>query len=271
MIRTLLLSSALTVLVTGAAFAADLPSTKGEPVYAPPPAPIFTWTGFYIGVNGGVGAGNVNWNDYDPYEEGYSENQNQTSGGFLAGGTVGFNYQFPTSNFVLGFEGDFDWSNIRAGYSQSEGYGDGYSEGYNYATKLNWLGTARARIGYAVTTPFGNLLPYVTGGAAFGNVQDTDHAWDSDGYNYNSSYSHTWVGWTAGAGLEYAITQNLTFKAEYLYVDLGNHGVNDEYTDLDPGEQYSEHFTANIVRVGLNWKFGDWFAPPPPPPVVAKY
>ena len=66
MIRSLLLSSALTVLVTGAAFAADLPSTKGEPVYAPPPAPIFSWTGFYIGVNGGYGGNNINYHDYDP-------------------------------------------------------------------------------------------------------------------------------------------------------------------------------------------------------------
>ena len=260
-------------MVAGAAFAADLPSTKGEPVYAPPPPPVFSWTGLYIGANAGVGFGNVNWDYYDPYAEGLvSRHESQTSGGALAGGTVGFNYQFPTSNFVLGFEGDFDWSNIRASYSETDNYGDGYSEGYNYATKLNWLATARARIGYAVTTPFGNLLPYVTGGAAFGNVQDTDNEWNSDeGDYYTFSHSHTWTGWTAGAGLEYAITQNLSFKAEYLYVDLGNHGVTDEYTDLDPGESYTEHFTANIVRVGLNWRFGDWFAPPPPPPVVAKY
>ncbi len=71
MICSLLLSSALTVLVTGAAFAADLPSTKGEPVYAPPPAPIFTWTGFYIGVNGGYGGNNINCMTMTHYDEGY--------------------------------------------------------------------------------------------------------------------------------------------------------------------------------------------------------
>ncbi len=107
-------------MVAGAAFAADLPSTKGEPVYAPPPPPVFSWTGFYIGVNGGYGGNNINYHDYDPYDEGYSGYEKITSSGFVAGGTVGFNYQFPTSNFVLGFEGDFDWSNIRA--QLSEGY-----------------------------------------------------------------------------------------------------------------------------------------------------
>ncbi|WP_245441071.1 outer membrane protein [Methylovirgula ligni] len=270
MIRTLLLSSAICVVAAGAAFAADLPSTKGEPVYAPPPAPIFSWTGFYIGVNGGYGGNNVNYNEYDPYGEGYSYHEKLTSSGFVAGGTVGFNYQFPTSNFVLGFEGDFDWSDIKGEDSYTDNYAD-YSYGETYGSKLNWLATARARIGYAVSTPFGNLLPYVTGGAAFGNVKDYDYGGYSYGDDYSDSWTHTWTGWTAGAGLEYAITQNLSFKAEYLYVDLGNHGVNDEYTDLDPGIQYSEHFTANIVRLGLNWRFGDWFAPPPPPPVVAKY
>ncbi len=69
-------------------------------------------------------------------------------------------------------------------------------------------------------------------------------------------------------GLEYAITQNLTFKAEYLYVDLGKHGVP---LISEEGETIYEHQTANIVRAGLNWRFGDWFTPPPPPPVVAKY
>jgi outer membrane immunogenic protein len=275
MIRSLLLSSVLSFAVAGAAFAADLPSTKGEPVYAPPPAPIFSWTGFYIGVNGGYGGNNVNYNEYDPYGEGHSSHEKLTSSGFVAGGTVGFNYQFPTSNFVLGFEGDFDWSNIKGqfseGYTENDGY---YTYNNGFGSQLDWLATARARIGYAVTTPFGNLLPYVTGGAAFGSVKTSsweNETLDGDYSSGGVSVSHTWTGWTAGAGLEYAITQNLSFKAEYLYVDLGSHGINDLNPEVIPGEQISEHFTANIVRVGLNWRFGDWFAPPPPPPVVAKY
>lgn len=263
MIRTLLLSSALSFVVASAAFAADLPTTKGEPVYAPPPAPVFTWTGFYIGVNGGVGAGDVKRTFNDTEGASFTD----FSGGGLAGGTVGFNYEWPGSNFVTGVEGDFDWASIRAGANESF---PAYSEGYG--SDIQWLATARVRIGYSVMTPFGNLLPYVTGGGAFGQVKD--YQWYSDvsgcggGFDGNCSYTHSWVGWTAGAGLEYAITQNLTFKAEYLYVDLGNHDISNEYQA--PSGYANEHVTANVVRAGLNWKF-DWFAPPPPAPVVAKY
>ncbi len=278
MIRTLLLSSALSVMAVGAAVAADLPTTKGPPVYEPPPPPpAFSWDGFYIGINGGIGAGDNIYNesysgdgDDDDDDSPYHYKNTAFSGGGLVGGTVGFNYQFPNSNFVAGFEGDFDWASIRGGNNWSEGYADGYSEGGGQGTDIQWLATARLRLGYAVTTPFGNLLPYVTGGAAFGEVKNYQWYSDNDGDSYNDSYNHTWTGWTAGAGLEYAITQNLTFKAEYLYVDLGNHYLN-EYSDPPYYTEY-EHVTTNLVRVGVNWKFGDWFAPaPPPPPVVAKY
>lgn len=256
MIRTLLLSSALTLAAAGAAFAADLPSTKGEPVYAPPPPPVFSWDGIYVGVNGGYGGNNNKYNFTD--FEGPEGTEKITSSGFVAGGTLGANYQFPTSNFVIGFEGDFDWANIRGEISEGDGDGFTFAEG----SVLQWLATARGRIGYAVTTPFGNLLPYVTGGVAFGHVKDYEYATDEFGV----STSHTWTGWTAGLGLEYAITQNLSFKAEYLYVDLGNHALISE----GDGSIY-EHQTDNIVRVGINYRF-DLFEPaPPPPPVVAKY
>ncbi|MGP8232422.1 MAG: outer membrane protein [Methylovirgula sp.] len=268
MIRSLLLSSALSLVAASAALAADLPSTKGEPVYAPPP-PVFSWTGFYIGVNGGYGGNNVSFDSQEDEGGAILEESNEklTSSGFVAGGTVGYNYQVPASNFVLGVEGDFDWSNIRGDLSEGES-GVDYSYGEGFGSKLNWLATARARIGYAVTTPFGNLLPYITGGGAFGNVNTYSYSYD-DGESEGISFGHTWAGWTAGAGLEYAITQNLTFKAEYLYVDLGKHLDDSEHIGGNVYDNIYEHFTANIVRVGLNWKF-DWFAPPPPP-VVAKY
>jgi outer membrane immunogenic protein len=290
MIRSLLISSALTVVVAGAALAADLPSTKEAPVFAPPPPPVFSWTGFYIGVNGGGGFDQVRYEDNDPGHllrgalRGVHDDTTQlTSGGGLAGGTIGFNYQFPTSNFVVGFEGDFDWSNIRAQWSEGSTAPSG-SFGEGYGSRLNWLATARARIGYAFTTPMGNVMPYITGGGAFGNVTDYKYSWSSSGegcdgssFSLCGSANHTFAGWTAGAGFEYAITQNLTFKAEYLYVDLGNHSIlgespwspADPRANSDPGQSLTEHFTANVVRAGLNWKF-DMFAPPPTP-VVAKY
>lgn len=287
MIRLLLLSSALTVVTAGTALAADLPNTKGAPPYAPPP-PIFSWTGFYIGVNGGVGGGDsVDYDDNDPgvlrggtYHGVHNDHTELTNGGFLAGGTVGYNYQFPASNFVVGFEGDFDWSNIRGQWSEGDVSGTGGTSSYGegYGSRLNWLATARARVGYAVATPLGNLLPYVTGGGAFASVTDYRYSWGSAGEGCDGtvlsgcgSWSHTWAGWTAGTGLEYAITQNLTIKGEYLYVDLGNQSINGEgiwspanpRQNSAPGQQLTEHFTANVVRVGLNWKFG-WFSPSTP-------
>jgi outer membrane immunogenic protein len=288
MIRSLLLSTALTVVVAGAAVAADAPNASAAPAYAPPEPPVFSWTGFYIGANGGVGGDTASYDaNANPYHH-HDDVTTLTGFGGLAGGTVGFNYEIPTSNFVAGFEGDFDWSSLRAQWSEgSTGSTSSFTEGYG--SRLNWLATARARLGFAMATPFGSLLPYVTGGAAFGNVTDYTYSSSSAGEGCNNanflacgSWSHTWLGWTAGAGLEYAITQNLTLKAEYLYVDLGDHSLTGEQTFFPadprgaapPGNTgyylttAHEHFTANIVRVGLNWKF-DWFEPPAP--VVAKY
>ncbi|MDR3409051.1 MAG: outer membrane beta-barrel protein, partial [Methylovirgula sp.] len=130
-----------------------------------------------------------------------------------------------------------------------------------------YLGTARVRLGYA----FGNILPYVTGGFAYGQT--------SSYYNINyaisggpsgdigNSAQHFQTGWTAGAGLEYQITPNLTFKTEYLYASLSPATL---YSISGTGGYFNlqERTTINEVRAGLNYRF-DWFAPPAP--VVAKY
>ena len=119
----------------------------------------------------------------------------------MIGGTLGYNYQM--GSFVWGLEADIDWTNIK-----------GSSDATNVAcvnceTSNSWLGTARARIGYA----FDRWLPYITAGVAFGDVQATSAL---------GSNSTTQVGWTAGVGLEYAFMGNWTAKLEYLYVDLGD-------------------------------------------------
>jgi outer membrane immunogenic protein len=263
MLRKFLLSSAAVAAMTVAAAAADLPNAKGAPVYASPP-PSFSWTGFYVGINGGYGG---SYNMFDGYGlfngNPFTAAANATtSNGFVGGGTVGFNYEFPDANIVAGLEGDFDGSTIKSQLCAS--FSDiGTSINGCAGSQLNWLATARARLGYAVTTPFGNILPYVTGGAAFGNVTDYYSASEDLSYRSASRGSGTMVGWTAGAGLEYPITQNLTFKTEYLYADLGRYLIY-----AQGGVNLYEHETANIVRAGLNWRF-DWLAPPAP--VVAKY
>ena len=176
MIRTLLLSTAISLVAIGGAFAADLPNTKGEPVYAPPPPPPPTWTGFYIGVNGGYGGDRFVYPldgalTYEGVTElGGNGNANITSSGFLAGGQIGYNYQFQNSNFVLGGEADIDWTSIRgqlgASVTANAANGDSLTASGYAGSHLEYLGTARVRLGYA----FGNLLPYITGGFAYGQT-----------------------------------------------------------------------------------------------------
>jgi len=196
--------------------AADLvtPAYKA-PAYVAPLAA--NWTGFYVGINGGYGFGTSDWDapavSIDP-------------SGMMAGVTVGYNLQ--TGQWVWGFEGDFDWSDIK---------GDANCGPGTCQTKNDWFGTARMRIGYA---GWDNWMPYFTGGAAIANVKA----------NYlGTEGSSMQIGWTAGVGLEYAFLSNWSFKVEYLYADLGNF----ECDCGPPGNEVS--FQANLVRAGLNYRF----------------
>lgn len=245
MFRKFLTMAAAVLTMSGAALAADLPSRAEPPVYIPPP-PAFSWTGLYVGINGGYGGDRIVYN-----EAFLGAGTSLTSSGFLGGGQVGFNYQFLGSNIVAGVETDVDASTIRAQIGSSLG-----AVSLQQGTHLDYLGTARGRLGYA----FGNILPYVTGGFAYGETT-----------TYNvvalSSQNNQRVGWTAGLGLEYAITHNLSFKTEYLYADLGTKTLSTAGAGI-AGVTATEKATFNMVRAGLDWKF-DWFTPPAP--VVAKY
>jgi outer membrane immunogenic protein len=169
----------------GPVSAADM----GRPVYrAPPPVyypPIYNWTGFYAGVNGGYGWGSTNWSALGSSFD--------VKGG-LFGGQVGYNWQF--GQFVYGLEGDIDWTDIS---------GSTNCFGLTCQTKNSWLGTVRGRVGYA----WDRFMPYFTGGAAFGDIKATVPAFVSS--------SSTNVGWTVGGGVEGAIAGNWTAK-----VDLGD-------------------------------------------------
>jgi len=207
----------LWALAGGAAGAADLP-----PYYQPGPAynPIYTWTGFYVGINGGGGWGSSQWDAVNSFD---------VSGG-LIGGTVGYNWQFGQA--VVGAEGDIDWSNIKG---TTTVLCPGGCE-----TRNKWLATARGRLGLA----FDRFLPYVTGGLAFGDINATVPVLPG------GSISN--AGWTVGAGLEVGLVNNVSLKAEYLYVDLGNFncGLN---CGLAPGSNVS--FTTSVFRGGANLRF----------------
>jgi outer membrane immunogenic protein len=207
--------------LTATAAAADLPPRLApQPYYKAPVVAAYNWSGFYIGLNGGGGFGRSAWD---------------RTGGFnisdgLVGGTVGYNYQFGQA--VAGIEGDIDWADINGTTTTGCALG--------CKTSDHWLSTVRGRLGYAAD----RFMPFITGGAAFGDIRAS-----TPGFAGATSDK---VGWTLGAGLEFAITGNWTAKAEYLYVDLGkfNCGVSCGAVVTD-----NVSFTTNLVRAGVNYRF----------------
>jgi len=229
--KRLWIAGALALAAGGQALAADLPPPvmPVAPATYLPVAPPFSWTGIYIGINGGYGFGQSNWTAPPPT----GSTGNFSTGGGLVGGTIGANYQW--SQFVLGIEADGDWQNVNG----SVGCGTPGGFPTSCQTQSDWLATVRGRAGYA----WDRVLFYGTGGAAFANVQ-------AGSANTGSFDTGTQIGWTAGAGIEYAFMPNLTGKVEYLYVDLGNLSCN-----VNCAAGTSVTFTENIVRAGINYKF----------------
>ncbi len=259
MIRALIIAGVASFALASGALAADLPSTKGPPVYMPP-APTLDWTGFYIGLNAGYGFDPTRLDAFGP---GFLAGTSIPAGGFIGGGQVGFNYELPGpsiagANFVIGGEADFDGSTVQG--SAVVGPPITTITG-SVSDKLDWLGTARARLGLA----FGNILPYVTGGFAYAH-ESVYQSIPGAGAPGNWSIGSIPTGWTAGGGLEYAFTRNLSVKAEYLYVDLSR--TTGSIPGGGAGVFQTTHPTLSVVRAGLDWKF-DWSAPPTP--VVSKY
>ncbi len=209
--------------VVGTASAADLARRAPPPVVtkAPPPpayAP-YNWTGAYIGVNGGYGFGRSKWSSLPA---------NFDVKGGLAGGQLGYNWQF--GQFVYGVEADGDWTDLR-------GTDCG---GASCRTRNDFLSTVRGRAGIAID----RLMPYVTGGLAVGNIRATVPGF--------AGIDQTNAGWTAGGGLEYALSNNWTVKAEYLFVDLRKDRC-DTACGLSLGNDVS--LTSNVVRAGFNYRF----------------
>ena len=166
-------------------------------------------------------------------------------GGFV-GGTLGHNWQ--TGPWVFGLEGDYSWSDIKG---HSDVCGPLTATPHPCGTKLDSFGTLRGRIGYAVGAT-GNWLLYATGGLAVGEI----HAWD---LLTPASGSKFRAGWTVGGGIETAIAPNWTVKLEYLYVDFGKAN----YFDVVPGVPETIGLNVNVVRAGINYRFGN--------PVIARY
>jgi len=212
--------------VAAPAFAADLPRPAYHPAYkAPYYVAPFSWTGFYVGINGGYGWGTSSWTS-GPLTTGNFD----LKGGFV-GGTLGYNLQ--TGVWVWGIEGDFDAAWIKG--TDTTTCGPPGCE-----TQNPWLATVRGRIGYS----WDRFLPYITGGAAIADFKMGGPGLPTE--------SKTNVGWTAGAGVEYAFLGNWSAKLEYLYADLGNVSCGAGFCG---GAPTTVDYKVNLIRLGVNYRF----------------
>ena len=278
---------------TLAAFAAAAAPVMAAdmPVKAAPVVDVWSWAGYYVGANGGYSWGRA------PTDVSFLtpatgapiaaaagsilSGRAKLTGG-IAGGQGGYNWQF--GNIVVGLEGDLEWSSesgnsrFLCGATATGGVclpgttalpAGATGTALTMRHELDWFGSARARFGMAVTPSF---LAYATGGLAVGHVKTsaTLAGFTPAGAATSVVFlnDQTNAGWVAGAGVEARIANtSWTWKAEYLYMDLGrfNNAVN--FTTATPaiGARFNSRVSDNIARVGLNYKFGG------PAAVVARY
>lgn len=260
------------------------------PAAAPP---VFGWTGFYegLGVSGGYGWGNDSASLTGDVARGAGSTVvNAINNGAVtiapdlttaasrvkeSGGTVGwqggYNWQFDPK-WLAGFETDIQWADIK-GFT-SFGVPSG-SFSATSSERLQWYGTARARVGFI---PLPQLLLYATGGLAYGETHGSGSVLRSTTFNLGlpspgnptsinctglqiclaGSDSKVTAGWTAGAGEEYAVTQHITLKVEYLHVDLGTHSflLTPTIQPIGTGFITAQFKNAyDIVHAGFNYRF----------------
>ncbi|WP_448955302.1 outer membrane protein [Labrys neptuniae] len=224
-------AAAIALLLTStAAFAADLAPAPVEP--AAPVILPFSWTGFYAGANVGYAfGGRDRVGIHNPTLIGNIGTLNAS--GFLGGLQAGYNYQF--DNIVVGIEADFQGAQIKDTVHGVIAGTDGRAR-----SDIKWYGTLRPRIGYA----YDRFLIFATGGLAYGNI-DSKLSYGTAAF----SSSDTKVGWTAGAGVEYAFTDNLSGRIEYQYVNFGS------YTVRGAGISTKASPDFHAIRVGVSYKF----------------
>ena len=267
MLKQVAIALAASTLVAGLAQAADLPRRNAPAPYIAP-APLFTWTGFYVGANAGYAFGNdaktttVGTPAFVALGPNFVPGSlNTKANGFIGGGQVGYNYQY--GNLVYGIEADIDYVDQKKSASfTGPGFILGSQLRTSAKTELDYLGTVRARIGFV---PMDRWMIYATGGLAYADVKTSGSvvAIAAPGIAWAGSKSDVKAGFAVGGGAEYAFTNNLTVKAEYLYYDLGNRttnaigNANVRAIAALNGVDYISRTKTNgsIVRAGINYKF----------------
>lgn len=210
---------------TGAAAAADLP-TKAPPAAAP------SWTGFYLGAQGGAAWGRfAQTNQVSGVSLGYFDQS-----GALAGGTTGYNWQ--QGNFVAGLEGDLAWSNL-IGQQVC-----GPARDHACTTEMRAFGTLRGRLGVLVMP---STLIYAAGGLAYADIRATRDSGATVGEDWRA-------GWTVGGGVETMVAPQLSLKLEYLYSTFP--GTATTYTIIATSTPVTAvERDVHMARAGLNWHF----------------
>jgi outer membrane immunogenic protein len=236
--KILLACVAVAALCGAPAFAADMP-VKAPDVAAAQP---MSWTGCYVGGN--IGAGRDH-NDLTFSDDGDPAGK-PTGTGLLGGGQIGCDYQ--AGLWVMGVQGMFDWGNIKKSVSDPSG-----GPSVTTHTVLKSFDTATARLGYAL----GQSLIYVDGGVA----------WVREGrfFVFPPALPELTTGrsgWTVGAGLEYMVAPNWSWKVEYAHADFGT----TRNLAVLAGPLNAKQ-TVDTVLFGINYRFGAWGKTP----VVAKY
>lgn len=226
----ILVGMAIVVLAPQGAVAEDLPKAP------------FSWTGLYIGANAGVGGDAIGL----AFSATGTTLQDRASGA-IGGGQLGYNFQLP-SNVVIGFETDLQRSDIKVAHHLGQvSPVPGVSSRHDDEIGFDWFGTARLRLGYV----HGRLLPFVTGGLVYGHA-DVDA---NRGGVLKGVASGMQAGWTVGAGAEYAVSDNLSAKLEYDYLQLP--GISADTTVNLPAPTPSTFATSDLnahtFRIGLNW------------------
>jgi outer membrane immunogenic protein len=289
-LKKLVLAVSVLALCSASAVAADL----SPRMYSKAPAivdPGYDWSGFYVGGNVGYSWGRARTSGdlsgtqnvsvfrtagptlissvTSPLAAASLSGRNDMDG-FIGGGQVGYNWH--RSQWLFGLEADLQGSDQRASGDVCTLAGCPIGSTFFTANyKLDWFGTLRGRVGFL---PTDRILLYATGGLAYGHFA-------ADAPALPLSWGSTRAGWTVGAGTEVAIDRNWSVKLEYLYMDLGNVGGGSSsattvtnapntpglafntVTTTTLASTFHSRFTDNIVRVGVNYRWGG--------PAVGRY
>jgi outer membrane immunogenic protein len=241
--KILLAATIIVSVVSGSALAADMSQPRPAPVYSKAPAvmPMYSWTGCYIGGNGGGLFAKKDWTIAGTAFAQSSVNINS----WVAGAQLGCNYQMGA--VVLGIQGDYDWSNGSA----SAGDAAFLPVVVMDQSSIKSLASVTGRVGYA----WDRFLFYGKGGGAW--VKD-NYSETATAFGIAITASETRTGWTAGVGGEYAFTDWLNGFVEYDYYGFGTKTNTFTVAGVFVGNVTDIKQTVSVAKGGFNIKFGGW-------------